>query len=172
MQNWISRIAVAAVLSAAGASVALAETTVGLLLPKSGVFAALGAEIDDGFMFALEEAGRVDEFTIVREDTEVKPPVGLAKARKLVLQDKVDTIVGVVSSGVLGAMRDFVHQAKVPLMLPMPVMITLPGKAVARILFGSLFPTARSTGQWASGCMIRAFARSILLPPIMLPGTR
>jgi branched-chain amino acid transport system substrate-binding protein len=56
-------------------------------------------------------------FPIVTEDTEAKPPVGLAKARKLVLQDKVDVMVGVVSSGVLGAMRDFVHQSQTPLIV-------------------------------------------------------
>ena len=151
MQNWISRIAVAAVLSAAGASVALAETTVGLLLPKSGVFAALGAEIDDGFMFALEEAGRVDEFTIVREDTEVKPPVGLAKARKLVLQDKVDTIVGVVSSGVLGAMRDFVHQAEVPLIVANAGNDHATGKSCSPYIVRVSFSNSqinRPMGQW------------------------
>ncbi|MBV1902176.1 MAG: ABC transporter substrate-binding protein [Marinosulfonomonas sp.] len=147
----MSRIAVAAVLSTAGASVALAETTVGLLLPKSGVFAALGAEIDDGFMFALEEAGRVDEFTIVREDTEVKPPVGLAKARKLVLQDKVDTIVGVVSSGVLGAMRDFVHQAEVPLIVANAGNDHATGKSCSPYIVRVSFSNSqinRPMGQW------------------------
>ena len=95
----------------------LAETKVGLLLPKSGVYAALGNEIDEGFVLALEEAGMADEVEIVREDTEVKPPVGLAKAKKLALQDEVDVIVGIVSSGVLGAVRDFVDGAGVPLIV-------------------------------------------------------
>ena len=45
---------------------------------------------------------------IVREDSEAKPPVGLAKARKLVLEDNVNVLAGVVSSGVLAAIRDFV----------------------------------------------------------------
>lgn len=99
------------------ASSAYAETKVGLLLPKSGVYAALGNEIDEGFVLALEEAGMADEVEIVREDTEVKPPVGLAKAKKLVLQDDVDVIVGIVSSGVLGAVRDFVDGAEVPLIV-------------------------------------------------------
>lgn len=116
MKKAISRLALAVALSTATAP-AWAETAVGLLLPKSGNYAALGNEIDDGFVFALEEAGRIDDIRIVREDTEVKPPVGLAKARKLVLQDEVDVIVGIVSSGVLGAMRDFVHSAEVPLIV-------------------------------------------------------
>ncbi|WP_239494683.1 ABC transporter substrate-binding protein [Roseovarius amoyensis] len=99
------------------ATPAVADTKVGLLLPYSGTYAALGNDITDGFNLALELSGRTGEFEIVREDTEVKPPVGLAKARKLVLEDEVDVIVGIVSSGVLGAVRDFVDGAQVPLIV-------------------------------------------------------
>ena len=94
-----------------------AEVKVGLLLPYAGVYASLAKEIDSSFVMALKEAGMHDQIKIFREDTEVKPPIGLAKTRKLVLQDKVDVLVGVVSSGVLGAMRDFVDQAKIPLIV-------------------------------------------------------
>lgn len=100
-----------------GANIVQAQTKVGLLLPKSGTYAGLGEEIESGFSLALEQAGRSDEFTVVVADTEIKPPVGLAKARKLVLQDEVDVIVGIVSSGVLAAVRDFVHEAEVPLIV-------------------------------------------------------
>lgn len=111
----IALTAAAATLVMAGA--AQADTKVGVLLPYSGTYAALGNEITLGFEMALEDAGRSGEFTLVNEDTEVKPPVGLAKARKLVLEDEVDVIVGVVSSGVLGALRDFIDGAEVPLIV-------------------------------------------------------
>jgi branched-chain amino acid transport system substrate-binding protein len=96
-----------------------ADIKVGLLLPYSGVYAALGQEIDDGFALALETHGKDSgsTFELVREDTEVKPPVGLAKAKKLILQDRVTVMAGIVSSGVLGAVRDLVHGAKVPLIV-------------------------------------------------------
>ncbi len=98
---------------------AAAEIKVGLLLPYSGVYAALGQEIDDGFALALETHGEASgaTFELVREDTEVKPPVGLAKAKKLILQDQVTIMAGIVSSGVLGAVRDLVHGAEVPLIV-------------------------------------------------------
>lgn len=117
MRKFFTAAGAAAVMGAVWAAPAQAETKVGLLLPKTSVYASLGNEIEAGFMLALEEAGRTGEFTVVGEDTEVKPPVGLAKARKLVLEDEVDVIVGVVSSGVLGAVRDFVHGAEVPLIV-------------------------------------------------------
>ena len=73
------------------------DIKVGMLLPYSGVYAALGQDIDDAFALGLEiygaDAGVT--FDIVREDDEVKPPVGLAKTKKLILQDEVDVMVGV-----------------------------------------------------------------------------
>ena len=97
-----------------------ADYKVGLLLPFSGVYASLGNEIEAGFQLAVEHFGGElgdDTLTIVKADTEIKPPIGLAKARKLVLQDKVDVMSGIVSSGVLAAIRDFVHQTKTPLIV-------------------------------------------------------
>ena len=114
MKKLFLAAAAASLLAVTGAS---AQTKVGVLLPYSGTYAALGNEITLGFNMALEEAGRTGEFEIVKEDTEAKPPVGLAKARKLVLEDEVDVIMGLVSSGVLGAVRDFVDGAEVPLIV-------------------------------------------------------
>ena len=111
-------VAMAAGLALAAVGAADAKNLkVGLLLPYSGVYAALGNEIDTGFALAIAQSGIGDTLTIIREDTEVKPPVGLAKARKLVLEDEVDVIVGIVSSGVLGAIRDFIDSSGVPLIV-------------------------------------------------------
>ncbi len=113
-------LAGAAMLLAAPSVGQAEDYKVGLLLPYSGVYAALGQEIDDGFMLALKERGGEiadAQIEVVREDTEVKPPVGLSKARKLILQDEIDVMVGIVSSGVLGAIRDFVHQSGTPLIV-------------------------------------------------------
>lgn len=117
MHKFLFMAAAVAFAAAGAAQSADAETKVGLLLPKSGPYASLGGEIEAGFNLALKEAGRAGEFTIFGEDTEIKPSVGLAKARKLVLENEVDVIVGIVSSGVLGALRDFVHGAEVPLIV-------------------------------------------------------
>lgn len=94
-----------------------AATKVGVLLPFSGVYAALGKEIDAGFALGMEEFGAGLDIEYVREDSEADPGKSVAKARKLVLQDKVDVMTGLVSSAVAGALRDFVHGAKVPLLI-------------------------------------------------------
>ncbi|GAA6189757.1 ABC transporter substrate-binding protein [Litorivita sp. NS0012-18] len=100
-------------------AVAAEDIKVGLLLPFSGVYASLGNEIETGFNLGLRQFGSETDvtFEVAREDTEVKPPVALGKAKKLILQDQVDVMVGIVSSGVLGAVRDMVHGAGVPLIV-------------------------------------------------------
>jgi len=90
MRDWTVCAALTATVLTAAAGSAIAETKIGLVLSRTGVFAALGKEIDDGFVFALEEAGKAGDFAILREDDESKPPVGVAKIRKLVLDNNVD----------------------------------------------------------------------------------
>ncbi len=94
---------------------------VGVVLPFSGVYASLGGDITDGMQLALEIYGSEiagKKIILITEDSEVKPSVGLTKTKKLVFQDKVDLLVGPVASNVAGAMRDFVHTAKIPLIIP------------------------------------------------------
>ena len=105
------------------AAVAQAEETikVGVVLPYSGVYASLGGVITDGMQLAFdlygsEIAGK--KIVLITEDSEVKPNVGLTKTKKLVFQDKVDLLVGPVASNVAGAMRDFVHNTEIPLIIP------------------------------------------------------
>lgn len=121
LSTFVSRGALAAALTAAFAGAAAAETyKVGLLLPFSGVYASLGEEIENGFRLGLDvNADKLGPHAVelVRENSEAKPAVGLAKARKLVLQERVDVVAGVVSSAVLGGLRDFLHGAKTPIVV-------------------------------------------------------
>ncbi|WP_417726278.1 ABC transporter substrate-binding protein [Roseovarius sp.] len=148
-----------AILAALGLATGLAlpasaqDIKVGLLLPFSGVYAALGNDIEAGFTTALEQFGAETPatFEIVREDTEVKPPVALAKAKKLILQDKVDVISGIVSSGVLGAVRDMVHGAGVPLIVANAGNDEATGEACSPYITRMSFSNGqvnRPMGQW------------------------
>lgn len=88
---------------------------VGLLLPYTGVYAVLGESITQGMelVFARENwqvARRKVE--LIKEDDEMKPPVGLRKTSKLIDSDKVDILTGPVHSGILMGMRDTVHNSK------------------------------------------------------------
>jgi branched-chain amino acid transport system substrate-binding protein len=93
---------------------------IGVLLPYSGVFGGLGKDqtlaLEMGFDdFGREVAGRPIE--LIRADTESKPSSGLAQAKRLILKDKVDMIVGIISSAVAGAVRDYVHNSGTPLII-------------------------------------------------------
>lgn len=128
------------------------DIKVGMILPYSGVYAALGQDIDDGFTLGLETYGQgVAEFEIIREDDETKPPVGLAKTKKLVLQDEVDVLTGIVSSGVLGAIRDVVDGAGVPLIVSNAGNDEATGEAcspyITRVSFSN-HQVNRPMGKW------------------------
>lgn len=118
MKRLLTAAAAAAILAAAPAKAE--EFKVGLLLPFSGVYAGLGAHIENGFKLGLEHFGdKLGDHTItmLRDDTEANPGATLAKAKKMVLADKADVLTGIVSSAVLGALRDFVHGSKTPLVV-------------------------------------------------------
>jgi branched-chain amino acid transport system substrate-binding protein len=84
-----------------------AKLRVGMMLPYTGTFAALGTAITQGFNLALEENGGklgsrdVEFFTV---DDESEPAKATDNANKLVQRDKVDVLVGTVHSGVVMAM--------------------------------------------------------------------
>lgn len=147
----IRALAAAAALLATTALAQGEPIKVGVLLPYSGVYAALANEIDAGFDLALEQHGEGLEFEVIREDTEVSPPVGLAKAKKLVFQDEVDVLTGVVSSGVLGALRDFIHEAKVPLVVSNAGLDAATGERctpyLTRVSFTNASPST-AMGEW------------------------
>lgn len=93
---------------------------IGVLLPYSGVYTALGENITRGLELYLEEigyqaGGRTIE--VYKEDDAANPEVGLTKARQLVERDRVHLLAGIVHSGVATALRDFVDSQQIPLVI-------------------------------------------------------
>ncbi len=82
----------------------------GLLLPYSAGYAALGVSIENGLRLYLDQVGNEAggrTVEIITEDEGATPDEATPKAKKLVEQDEVDLMAGVVSSGVLGALREY-----------------------------------------------------------------
>jgi branched-chain amino acid transport system substrate-binding protein len=73
------------------------ELRIGFLAPTTGIFAQIGKDMVDGFKMYLDEhnnkLGGADVKFIV-EDEQGKPDTAVTKAKKLVLQDKVDMFIG------------------------------------------------------------------------------
>jgi branched-chain amino acid transport system substrate-binding protein len=106
----VGALGCASALASIAPTVARAQTAklrVGMMLPYTGTFAALGTAITQGFNLALEDSGGklggrdVEFFTV---DDESEPAKATDNANKLVQRDKVDVLVGTVHSGVVMAM--------------------------------------------------------------------
>lgn len=93
---------------------------VGLLVPLSGTYAPLGKDMQQGFQLYLDQhggslGGRPVE--VVSAETEATPEVGLRAARRLVEEDRVEVVTGVVSSAVAYSVKDYFAGADVPLII-------------------------------------------------------
>ena len=99
--------AAAAAMFLATSVVAQAETLkIGFLTTLSGPLAVLGQHSRDGFLLAVKQRGGklggVDAEVIVEDDS-VKPDVALLRTQQFIERDKVDFVVGMLTSNVLQA---------------------------------------------------------------------
>ena len=95
---------------------AMADVRIGFLTTLSGPSGGLGQDQYDGFMLAVEEGGGKlggTTVTVIREDDQLKPDVGVTLAQKLIEKDKVDILAGLTFSNVLMAVSKPVADSKV-----------------------------------------------------------
>ena len=84
---------------AAWPAVAQQKLKVGLMLPFTGTFAALGNAIENGFkLYVQENGGKLGgrEIEYFRVDDESDPAKATDNVGKLINRDKVDVVVGTV----------------------------------------------------------------------------
>jgi branched-chain amino acid transport system substrate-binding protein len=107
------RALIAAALSAVALAPTLAQAQaapklkVGLMLPYTGTYAALGNAIENGFkLYVAEKGGKLGgrEIEYFKVDDESAPPKATDNVNKLVKRDEVDVLIGTVHSGVAMAM--------------------------------------------------------------------
>ncbi len=160
-------VILAMLLTGAGAASADGPVKIGVLLPYSGVFAVIGADITDGFEFGLARfrARTTRSIELFKEDTEVKPTVGLTKAKKLVYRDEVDLLVGPVGSNVANALRDFVHGAEIPLIIPNAGNNLLTGERCSKWILRTSFSNAQVTRGMGPWMVAHGYERVYLMAP-------
>jgi branched-chain amino acid transport system substrate-binding protein len=115
---------------------------VGVMLPFSGTYAALGNAIDNGFQLHVQElggkiAGREVEF--VRVDDESDPSKATDNINKLIKRDKVDVVLGSVHSGVAMAMAKVAKETGTLLIVPNAGAEAITGAMCAQNIFRSSF---------------------------------
>jgi branched-chain amino acid transport system substrate-binding protein len=133
----------AACLACGGASAqSSAKLKVGLMLPYTGTFAALGTAIENGFRLHVAEqggklAGREIEF--VKVDDESDPAKATDNVNKLIKRDNVDVLVGTVHSGVAMAMAKAAKDNGTMLIVPNAGADAVTGPMCASHIFRSSF---------------------------------
>jgi branched-chain amino acid transport system substrate-binding protein len=115
---------------------------VGLMLPYTGTFAALGNMIESGFKLHVEEQGGKlggREIQYFKVDDESDPSKATDNVNKLIKRDNVDVIVGTVHSGVALAMARAAKESNTLLIVPNAGADAITGPMCAPNIFRSSF---------------------------------
>lgn len=128
---------------------------VGLMVPLSGTYASLGEDMRNGFQMYLDEnggmlGGRTVE--VVEAETEANPEVGLRVAQRLIEEDRVAMVTGIVSSAVALGVRDLFHESQVPLIVSNAGANDVTRAAMSPYIFRTSFSNWQSSysiGEWA-----------------------
>ena len=119
---------------------------IGYLGPQSGIFAAAGKDMLEGLKMGLEQAGPQvagRKIELIEEDTEGNPATAQAKYRKLVQQDKIHVLAGVLLANIGYALVQPIERDEVPsLFLTTPDDLTKrkPPKWILRTNFAASQP--------------------------------
>jgi branched-chain amino acid transport system substrate-binding protein len=144
-------------LTLAGAAAPLAaqpaKLKVGLMLPYTGTFAALGNAIENGFrLYVDDQGGKLGgrEIEFVKLDDESDPAKATDNINRLIKRDGVDVVVGTVHSGVAAAMARVAKQTGTLLIVPNAGAGVVTGALCAPNIFRSSFSnwqTGYATGE-------------------------
>jgi branched-chain amino acid transport system substrate-binding protein len=88
---------------------------VGLVVPQSGVYAALGTDLQRGWQLWLDRnGGRFGEYTVetVVADEGESPQTGVPAVQRVLQSDDVDVVVGLVNSATALGVRDLLAESK------------------------------------------------------------
>jgi len=124
MNNTLVKLSIAAAalgLATAASAQGNAPVKVGLMLPYTGTYAALGNAITNAFKLYVAEkggklAGRDIEYVVL--DDESEPAKAVDNANRIVNRDKVDVLVGTVHSGVQAGMVKVARETGVLSIIP------------------------------------------------------
>jgi branched-chain amino acid transport system substrate-binding protein len=108
---------------------------IGLLVPLTGAFAALGKDMLSGTELYLDEIGHQAagrKIELIPEDTEGNTATALTKARKLVDQDKVHVLTGGLLASTGYALHPFADGQKIPTTYPVMASDDLTQRKPAR----------------------------------------
>jgi branched-chain amino acid transport system substrate-binding protein len=113
MKGTRTTLAALAALLIAGTAAHADPVKVGMITTLSGGGAGLGIDARDGFMLAVKEANNPD-LSVVIEDDQRKPDVAVQLADKMIQQEKVDVLTGIIWSNLaMAVVPSAVRQDKI-----------------------------------------------------------
>jgi branched-chain amino acid transport system substrate-binding protein len=138
----ISALALTALATLPAQAQGLPKLKVGLMLPYTGTFAALGNAIENGFrLHVAEQGGKLGgrEIEFVKVDDESDPSKATDNVNKLIKRDNVDVLIGSVHSGVAMAMAKVAKDTGTILIVPNAGADAVTGPMCAPNIFRSSF---------------------------------
>ena len=135
-------IAIAALALTASAHAQQGPIKVGLMLPYTGTFAALGVAIENGFrLYVQEQGGKLAgrEIQYFKVDDESDPSKATDNTNKLIRRDQVDVLVGTVHSGVALAMTRVAKENNTLLLIPNAGAVDITGPMCGPNIFRTSF---------------------------------
>lgn len=136
---------------------------VGIIDSYSGPPAVYANDALNGFKLALDEInkegvlGTTIEYTT--RDSKFKVDIGLSMAKELVLNEKVDLLVGTISSGVALAVSDYAKEQKVPLIVWISKSERITGEKGHRYVFSTGENTAMAGKAGATALAKKPFTK-------------
>src|SRR5690349_2589543 len=140
---------------APSASGSKGDLKIGLLSGFSGPYAAFGPDMANcADVYLDQHNGMLGglKVTTVQEDEGATSQDALNKARKLIEQDKVDVIMGIVSSANALALRDVIDQAQKPTTISNANANEITGSKRSQYIFRtalSAYQNASALATWA-----------------------
>ncbi len=140
-RNTLAAFALAGLAATASAQ-GTGKLKVGLMLPFSGTYSALGVAIENGFkLYVDEQGGKLGgrEIEYFKVDDESDPAKATDNVNKLIKRDNVDVIIGTVHSGVAMAMAKAAKESGTILIVPNAGADAVTGPMCAPNIFRSSF---------------------------------
>jgi len=138
-------VAVVVVLVSTGPASAAETIRVGFLAPMTGIFAQAGKDMSDGLKMAFEQVGYQAggrKIELIEEDDEGNPATAQAKYRKLVAQDRIQVLTGVLLSNIGYGLVAPIERDKLP-----SLFLTTPDDLTKRRLTKYILRTNFSASQ-------------------------
>ena len=141
--------------SAANPASAADPVKIGFIAPLTGIFAPAGKDMAEGIRMAFDEAGSQaagKKLELVEEDSEGNPATAQTKYRKLVTQDRIHALAGVLLANIGYALVPAIERDRLPaLFLTTPDDLTKrrPSKFVLRSNFAASQPM-QALGDYAA----------------------